>query len=101
MSKLRVMGQVYTDEGHAYARFDAAQFLRFAHPDELRALAAAGWAGEPAESVARWCSEDTGDVLEYAERRELSLTATIDVEDAEAWLQANRPALAAALIAPR
>ena len=102
-----IRAEVHTDDYGAEAEFDATAFFEQADDDSLDALVRCGYRGDyPADAVAEFfasTNKGVATVFEYLHaarqaRRIIGSDAigfecSVDPEDAEAWLVANRPSV--------
>ena len=94
-----IQAEVHSDDWAAEAKFDATPYFEQASDEELKELADCDYGGDyAADDVARFF-EDTDEgvafVFKYLDARgDQGFECHVDVEQAEAWIRANRPDLA-------
>jgi hypothetical protein len=86
--------------------FDAVRWFEQASDDEILALAECGWGGDyPADNVASFFEGAHGEITEMFQhighmqktRNAVGFECHVDEDEAMAWLDANKPELAATI----
>ena len=104
MTDFTIRATCYSDDHKVTVKFDALAWFQQATADNIKQLAECGWGGDyPGDWVAEFFADDaTEAVYEYIAFRQkyddgCGYECHIDANDAKAWLQANRPDVAAIL----
>ncbi len=103
---MTISAEVHSDDHRATANFDAVEWFKQATDDEIEKLKKCDWGGSwPSDWVARYMidlDDDVSQVFEYIHTSndrgpKSGFECHVNSDEAEAWLKANKPELAAKL----
>lgn len=96
-----IRAEVHSDDYAAAAKFDATAWFEQADDASIEQLSKCGFGGDyAADAVAEWSAslfDSVADVFHYDELARCGFECHVNVNDAEAWIAANRPHLTNAI----